>query len=141
MECPNCKKTYDDEFNFCPWCGSEKPLIYYEDVENFEAEDELLEEENSSFEMEFKNIEEELKELEEDAIRFEENKKKEEELEIPNSDISCTHCGSRKFLHDYEKGEVVCARCGLIVYDRLLDMGPERLYNNEKSSREHLKFY
>ena len=79
MECPNCKKTYDDEFNFCPWCGSEKPLIYYEDVENFEVEDELLEEENSSFEMEFKNIEEELKELEEDAIRFEENKKKEED--------------------------------------------------------------
>ena len=87
MECPNCKKTYDDEFNFCPWCGSEKPLIYDEDVKSFEYEDELLEEESSSFEMEFKNIEEELKELKEDAIRFEENKKNMTNYATPFGDI------------------------------------------------------
>ena len=25
MECPNCNKTYDDEFRFCPYCGEKKP--------------------------------------------------------------------------------------------------------------------
>ena len=25
MECPNCNKTYDDEFKFCPYCGEKKP--------------------------------------------------------------------------------------------------------------------
>lgn len=25
MECPNCNKTYDDDFKFCPYCGEEKP--------------------------------------------------------------------------------------------------------------------
>lgn len=25
MECPNCNKTYDDDFKFCPYCGEKKP--------------------------------------------------------------------------------------------------------------------
>ena len=25
MECPNCNKTYDDDFKFCPHCGTKKP--------------------------------------------------------------------------------------------------------------------
>ena len=25
VECPNCNKTYDDEFRFCPFCGEKKP--------------------------------------------------------------------------------------------------------------------
>lgn len=25
MKCPNCNKTYDEEFKFCPYCGEEKP--------------------------------------------------------------------------------------------------------------------
>ena len=25
MECPNCNKTYDDNFKFRPYCGEEKP--------------------------------------------------------------------------------------------------------------------
>ena len=23
MKCHNCNKTYDDDFNFCPYCGNE----------------------------------------------------------------------------------------------------------------------
>ena len=130
MECPICKKDYDEEFYYCPWCGSENPKNSLEIIE----EDTLIEEE-------FKNIEEELKALEEDAIRFEKERAKEEELETPNSDFNCTHCGSGKFIYDYERGEVVCARCGLVVYDRLLDVGAPWLYTHEKTSREHLKFY
>lgn len=25
MKCPNCNKTYDDNFRFCPYCGEKKP--------------------------------------------------------------------------------------------------------------------
>lgn len=25
MECPNCNRTYDEDFKFCPFCGEEKP--------------------------------------------------------------------------------------------------------------------
>lgn len=25
MNCPNCNKKYDDDFAFCPYCGTEKP--------------------------------------------------------------------------------------------------------------------
>ena len=25
MECPNCNKIYDDDFDFCPYCGVKKP--------------------------------------------------------------------------------------------------------------------
>ena len=142
MECPFCKKLYDDEFNFCPWCGSEKPEINYdEDLESFEKENEILEEEIVIFEKEFKNIEEELKALQEDIISFEEGGDEEEELEISTSEIKCPHCGSKKFLYDYERGEVVCTRCGLLINEHLLDMGRPWMYTNEKNSREHLKFY
>lgn len=27
MECPNCNRTYDDEFKFCPYCGEKKPEL------------------------------------------------------------------------------------------------------------------
>lgn len=143
MECPFCKKIYDDEFNFCPWCGSEKPEINYnEDVVSFEKENEILDEETVIYEKEFKNIEEELNALQEDIKNYEdESNDFDEGLEIPSSEIRCPHCGSRKFLSDYERGEVVCTRCGLLLNEHLLDMGRPWMYTNEKNSREHLKFY
>ena len=175
MECPFCKKIYDDEFNFCPWCGNEKPEISY-DVESFESENKILEEDTIVFEKQFRDIEEELNILQEDIKNYEkleiENNKilssesvynkenyTEEELETiysnvfdeengyfyeklqSSSDIRCPNCGSKKFLSDYDRGEVVCTRCGLLVNEHLLDMGRPWMFTNEKNSREHLKFY
>ena len=25
MKCPNCKEIYEDDYEFCPWCGAKKP--------------------------------------------------------------------------------------------------------------------
>ena len=38
---------------------------------------------------------------------------------------SCTRCGSRNLVSDMEKGEIVCANCGLVVDELLIDRGPE----------------
>ena len=182
MECPNCKKTYDEKFNFCPWCGSEKPEINYdEDLESFERENKILDDETTVFEKQFRNIEEELNILQEDIKNYEQWVNNNDELEtidsyvlkkgkdyddnelkvlyedvfekegydysikeesyVSSSDIRCPNCGSRKFLSDYDRGEVVCTRCGLLVNEHLLDMGRPWMYTNEKNSREHLKFY
>lgn len=34
MECPNCNKTYDDNFKFCPYCGEETydPAYYQQKI-------------------------------------------------------------------------------------------------------------
>ena len=37
----------------------------------------------------------------------------------------CPECGSAHLVRDYERGEVVCAGCGLVLTDRAIDQGPE----------------
>ena len=27
VECPNCKKNYDDDFDLCPYCGCMSPIL------------------------------------------------------------------------------------------------------------------
>lgn len=39
--------------------------------------------------------------------------------------VVCPNCGSRRIVKDYERGELVCADCGLIIVDKLMDMGAE----------------
>ncbi len=38
---------------------------------------------------------------------------------------TCPHCGSSTFIYDAENGQIVCARCGLVIEERVLDLGPE----------------
>ncbi|MFA5105927.1 MAG: transcription initiation factor IIB [Candidatus Micrarchaeia archaeon] len=37
----------------------------------------------------------------------------------------CPECGNRNLTRDYEKGELVCSNCGLIVAENIADQGPE----------------
>jgi transcription initiation factor TFIIB len=37
----------------------------------------------------------------------------------------CPECGSTNLILDEDSGEVVCGRCGLVVSDSIIDMGPE----------------
>ena len=37
----------------------------------------------------------------------------------------CPECGSTELIGDYERAEVVCAHCGLVIDENLVDMGPE----------------
>ena len=141
MECPNCNKTYDDEFNFCPWCGEEK-IIQSEKEINIENSLEYFKKENKKMEEEFKNIIDVLNSLQENIKEYEEgNVDIEEKLKVSSSKIICPHCGSAVFISDYDRGEEVCARCGLVLKEHLLDMGKPWLYTNEKNSKEHLRFY
>ena len=49
----------------------------------------------------------------------------------------CPRCGSTYLISDPENGEIVCAGCGLVVEEELIDRGPERraFTADEKKSR------
>ena len=37
----------------------------------------------------------------------------------------CIECGSTSLIHDYDTGETVCANCGLVLHEQVIDKGPE----------------
>ena len=37
----------------------------------------------------------------------------------------CPECGSEHIIRDYERGELVCGDCGIVINDLQIDMGPE----------------
>ncbi|MCX8206053.1 MAG: transcription initiation factor IIB [Candidatus Micrarchaeota archaeon] len=44
----------------------------------------------------------------------------------------CPNCGGRRIVKDYERGELVCADCGLVLAEHLLDYGAEwRAFDSE----------
>lgn len=48
----------------------------------------------------------------------------------------CPECGSGRLVRDYERAELVCANCGFVIYDRIMDMGPEwRAFDQEQRDR------
>ena len=48
----------------------------------------------------------------------------------------CPECGNRKLTRDYEKGEIVCTNCGLIVAENLEDARPEwRAFDAEQREK------
>jgi len=49
----------------------------------------------------------------------------------------CPKCGGENLIKDYDTGEEVCSRCGLVVSDDIIDTGPEwRAFTSaEKASR------
>ena len=48
----------------------------------------------------------------------------------------CPECGSKKLIRDYEKGELICANCGLIISENISDFGPEwRAFDSEQRNK------
>jgi transcription initiation factor TFIIB len=45
--------------------------------------------------------------------------------ELEERALECPECGSRQLVHDYERAELVCKECGLVVDEDFIDMGPE----------------
>lgn len=37
----------------------------------------------------------------------------------------CPECGSRKLSQDYDRGELICEECGLVIDETYIDQGPE----------------
>ncbi|RLG21142.1 transcription initiation factor IIB [Candidatus Micrarchaeota archaeon] len=68
---------------------------------------------------------------------------KEEALPVPKSPeakpsktIKCPECGSTDVSIDYERGEVVCNRCGLVIEENLVDSGPEwRAFDSDQRDK------
>ena len=49
---------------------------------------------------------------------------------------NCPDCGSPDLSKDYERGELVCDRCGLVVEDNLIDSGPEwRAFDSDQRDK------
>lgn len=58
-----------------------------------------------------------------ESIRLKKEKGKVGGFEKPKLD--CPECGSRNLVHDYERAELVCNECGLVVDSDFIDQGPE----------------
>jgi len=52
----------------------------------------------------------------------------------------CPECTSKNLVHDYDSGETICGDCGLVLYEQMLDKGPEwRAFTiQEKASRSRV---
>jgi transcription initiation factor TFIIB len=57
-------------------------------------------------------------------------------MEKPEKRKKCPECGSVKLVRNYERAELVCAGCGFIIHDKIMDMGPEwRAFDQEQRER------
>ncbi len=52
----------------------------------------------------------------------------------------CPECASKNLVHDYDTGETVCGDCGLVLYEQMMDKGPEwrAFTQEEKASRRRV---
>jgi transcription initiation factor TFIIB len=52
----------------------------------------------------------------------------------------CPECDSSNLVHDYDTGETVCGDCGLVLYEQMMDKGPEwrAFTQEEKASRSRV---
>src|SRR5450759_3235735 len=52
----------------------------------------------------------------------------------------CPECASKNLVHDYDSGETICGACGLVLYEQMLDKGPEwrAFTQEEKTSRSRV---
>jgi transcription initiation factor TFIIB len=63
--------------------------------------------------------------------------KREEVETFSTQNVSCPDCGSVEIVRDNEKGEIICAKCGLVLSDHRIDSGPEwrAFTSDERDSR------
>ena len=52
----------------------------------------------------------------------------------------CPECASKNLVHDYDSGETICGDCGLVLYEQMMDKGPEwrAFTQEEKTSRSRV---
>ena len=66
--------------------------------------------------------------------------KKEAVKTTQRSADKCPECGRENLVHDYDTGETVCGDCGLVLYEQMMDKGPEwrAFTQEEKASRSRV---
>jgi transcription initiation factor TFIIB len=65
---------------------------------------------------------ERIKEERKKIVKKEKEVAKEIEAEEGEVKVECPECGSRQLVHDYERAELVCANCGLVIDKDFIDM-------------------
>jgi len=64
------------------------------------------------------------------------------QVPIINSRLTdkCPECASKNIVHDNDTGETICGDCGLVVYEQMMDKGPEwrAFTSEEKASRSRV---
>ena len=52
----------------------------------------------------------------------------------------CPECTSKNLRHDYDSGKTICGDCGLVLYEQMMDKGPEwrAFTSEEKTSRSRV---
>jgi transcription initiation factor TFIIB len=64
------------------------------------------------------------------------------EVPIINSRLAdkCPECTSKNLVHDKDTGETICGDCGLVLYEQMMDKGPEwrAFTSEEKASRSRV---
>ncbi|HSB47057.1 MAG TPA: transcription initiation factor IIB [Candidatus Bilamarchaeum sp.] len=60
-----------------------------------------------------------------------------ESVSAPSMSTKCPECKSKRIVRDYEKGELLCSGCGLIIVENIHDMGPEwRAFDSEQKEKK-----
>jgi transcription initiation factor TFIIB len=55
---------------------------------------------------------------------------------VVEKQTKCPECGSSELIGDYERAEVYCTKCGLVIDENLIDMGPEwRAFDSEQRDK------
>ena len=61
------------------------------------------------------------------------SEKSKKESNVSEEEIVCPICGSKEVVKDYERAEIVCAKCGCVIKEKLFDIGPEwRAFDHEQ---------
>ncbi len=57
-----------------------------------------------------------------------------------HSTENCPECSGKNLIHDSDTGETICGDCGLVLYEQMLDKGPEwrAFTQQEKASRSRV---
>ncbi len=51
-------------------------------------------------------------------------------------ELICPECGGKSLVRDYERAEVTCTLCGLVISDKILDPGPEwRAFDSDQRDK------
>jgi len=81
-----------------------------------------------------KEVEKEEREKIRESIRLRKEKQKLGQFE--KATVECPECGSHILVHDYERAELVCNKCGLVVDADFIDHGPEWMAYDEEQRKK-----
>ena len=63
-----------------------------------------------------------------------EEERKKNKRDLFEEVTKCPECSSTHLVRDYERGELVCQDCGLVIDDSFIDQGPDwRAFDSEQS--------